>query len=52
MMSIALWSGRQAGWTGLVAKTIQLYGLQDPERLLEVGRQAAFVRGEQAATAK
>jgi hypothetical protein len=41
-----LGASHQTGWTGLVAKTIQLYGLLDPERLLEVGRQAAFVKGK------
>ena len=30
------------GWTGLVAKFIQLYGLLDPKRLLEGGKEAAF----------
>jgi hypothetical protein len=34
-----------SGWTGLVAKTIQLYGLLDPKRVLEVGKEAAFQKG-------
>jgi hypothetical protein len=28
-----------------VARTIQLYGLLDPKRALEVGREAVFVKG-------
>jgi hypothetical protein len=31
-----------SGWTGLVAKFIQLYGFPDPGRILEVGKEAAF----------
>jgi mannosylglycerate hydrolase MGH1-like protein len=37
-----LGASHQTGWTGLVAKIIQLYGLLDPRRALEVGKQAAF----------
>ncbi len=37
-----LGASHQTGWTGLVAKIIQLYGFLDPKRTLEVGRQAAF----------
>src|SRR5271169_325358 len=37
-----LGASHQTGWTGLVAKTIQLYGLVDAKRLLEAGKQAAF----------
>jgi hypothetical protein len=40
-----LGASHQTGWTGLVAKTIQLYGLLDPKRALEVGKKAAFVKG-------
>jgi len=40
-----LGASHQTGWTGLVAKMIQLYGLLDPKRALEVGRGAAFVKG-------
>jgi hypothetical protein len=32
-----------------VAKSIQLYGLLDPKRALEVGKQAAFVQGARGA---
>ncbi len=37
-----LGASHQTGWTGLVAKLIELYGFLDPRRALEVGRQAAF----------
>jgi len=40
-----LGASHQTGWTGLVAKTIQLYGLLDPKRALEVGKKAGFVKG-------
>ena len=47
-----LGASHQTGWTGLVAKTIQLYGLMDAKRALEGGKQAAFkveaVRAEAA----
>ena len=43
-----LGASHQTGWTGLVAKLIQLYGLLDARRALEGGRQAAFVRGDRA----
>jgi hypothetical protein len=47
-----LGASHQTGWTGLVAKLIQLYGLLDPERVLAVGR-AAFAKGApEAGTAK
>jgi hypothetical protein len=37
-----LGASHQTGWTGLVAKIIQLYGVLDPEKALETGVQAAF----------
>jgi hypothetical protein len=40
-----LGASHQTGWTGVVAKLIQLFGLLDPRKALEVGREAAFVRG-------
>jgi hypothetical protein len=40
-----LGASHQTGWTGLVAKTIQIYGLLDPKRALEAGKKAAFVKG-------
>jgi hypothetical protein len=41
-----LGASHQTGWTGLVAKTIQLFGLLDAERFLESGKQAAFKKSE------
>jgi hypothetical protein len=40
-----LGASHQTGWTGLVAKVIQLYGLLDARRALDVGKQAAFIQG-------
>ena len=40
-----LGASHQTGWTGLVAKVIQLYGLLDARRALDVGKQAAFTQG-------
>ena len=37
-----LGASHQTGWTGLVAKLIQLYGLLDGKRALEGGKKAAF----------
>jgi hypothetical protein len=37
----------QTGWTGLVAKNIQLYGLLDPKRLLKMGKEAGFMKGSE-----
>ncbi len=37
-----LGASHQTGWTGLVAKSIQLYGLLDAKRVLEGGKRAAF----------
>ena len=39
-----LGASHQTGWTGLVAKLIELYGVLDPVRLLEGGKQAAFAQ--------
>jgi hypothetical protein len=39
-----LGASHQTGWTGLVAKLIQLYGILDLKRALEVGKQAAFTK--------
>jgi hypothetical protein len=40
-----LGASHQTGLTGLVAKLIELYGVLDPKRALEVGKKAAFERG-------
>jgi hypothetical protein len=37
-----LGASHQTGWTGLVAKLIQLYGLLDAEQLLQAGKRAGF----------
>ena len=37
-----LGASHQTGWTGLVAKLIELYGVMDPARALRVGKQDAF----------
>lgn len=41
-----LGASHQTGWTGLVAKLIQLFGLLDPKKSLEVGKNTAFIRGK------
>jgi Glycosyl hydrolase family 63 C-terminal domain len=46
-----LGASHQTGWTGLVAKTIQLFGLLDAKRVLQAGKQAAFARGTQEVAA-
>ena len=40
-----LGASHQTGWTGVVAKTIQLFGLLDSKMLLEAGKGAAFLKG-------
>jgi hypothetical protein len=42
-----LGASHQTGWTGLVAKMIQLYGIIDPDEILARGKQAGFVKGPQ-----
>jgi hypothetical protein len=37
-------ASHQTGWTGVVARLIQLFGYLDPRRALEVGKKAAFIR--------
>jgi hypothetical protein len=39
-----LGASHQTGWTGAVAKLIQLFGLLDARKALEAGKEAAFVR--------
>jgi hypothetical protein len=41
-----LGASHQTGWTGLVAKLIQLFGLLDPKKVLEVSKREAFIRGK------
>jgi len=45
-----LGASHQTGWTGLVAKLIELYGLLDAKRILELGRGAAFAEKATAAS--
>jgi hypothetical protein len=40
-----LGASHQTGWTGLVAKFIQLFGCMDPKRALDAGKEAAFLKG-------
>ena len=40
-----LGASHQTGWTGVVAKLIQLFGLLDAEKLLEAGKDAVFTKG-------
>jgi hypothetical protein len=37
-----LGASHQTGWTGLVAKLIQLFGFLDPQKMLEAGKMAGF----------
>ena len=37
-----LGASHQTGWTGVVAKLIQLFGFLDPQKALDVGKTAAF----------
>jgi hypothetical protein len=43
-----LGASHQTGWTGVVAKLIQLFGRLEAQTLLEAGKAAAFVSGEPA----
>jgi hypothetical protein len=47
-----LGASHQTGWTGVVAKLIQLFGLLDAKKSLESGKAAAFVRGTSEPKAK
>ena len=44
-----LGASHQTGWTGLVAKLVQLYGTMDPKLALEIGRQAMFTQAARSA---
>ena len=41
-----LGASHQTGWTGVVAKLIQLFGMLDSTKLLEAGKNGAFARGK------
>jgi hypothetical protein len=45
-----LGASHQTGWSGVVAKLIQLYGLIDAGQLLEFGKEAAFIKAAQETT--
>jgi len=47
-----LGASHQTGWTGLVAKTIQLFGLLDAETALAGGKKAAFAKAASGAKEK
>jgi hypothetical protein len=40
-----LGASHQTGWTGVVAKLIQLFGMLDPKKILEGGKMAQFRKG-------
>jgi hypothetical protein len=40
-----LGASHQTGWTGVIAKIIQLYGNLDPGTVLEMGKKAGFIQG-------
>jgi hypothetical protein len=46
-----LGASHQTGWTGVVAKVIQLFGLLDAEQALKAGKEAAFQRPGQTKAA-
>ena len=37
-----LGASHQTGWTGVVARAIQLYGLLEPEKFLQAGKRSLF----------
>jgi hypothetical protein len=47
-----LGASHQTGWTGVVAKIIQLYGILDPGKALETGVKAAFIKVTEKAGAE
>jgi hypothetical protein len=47
-----LGASHQTGWTGLVAKLIQLFGMLDADTALKAGKEAAFARGTKAGKAE
>jgi hypothetical protein len=42
-----LGASHQTGWTGVVAKLIQLFGLLDSEKLLQAGKGGAFAEASE-----
>ena len=47
-----LGASHQTGWTGIVAKLIQLFGLLDAQKSLATGKAAAFIPGRSKPEAK
>ena len=47
-----LGASHQTGWTGLVAKIIQLYGILDAKQMLAEGKAATFVKADTTAGAR
>lgn len=45
-------ASHQTGWTGLVAKLIDLFGRLDPARFLEAGKRGSFEKGQEALRGK
>ena len=45
IIGAGLGASHQTGWTGCVAKAIELYGLMDAKKALEGGKKAAFKKG-------
>ncbi|MDE3137723.1 MAG: hypothetical protein KGL59_14185, partial [Acidobacteriota bacterium] len=45
-----LGASHQTGWTGMVAKLIEIFGNIDQARFLELGKRDAFARAESAAS--
>jgi len=41
-----LGASHQTGWTGVVAKLIELFGRMDPQQLLNAGKSGGFTKGE------
>jgi hypothetical protein len=41
-----LGASHQTGWTGLVAKMIQIFGFMDPKKLLDAGKAGEFIQGK------
>jgi hypothetical protein len=46
-----LGANHQTGWTGLVAKMIELYGWLDPQKLLQEGKRGAHGKNQGSADA-
>ncbi len=42
-----LGASHQTGWSGLVAKLIQIYGILDSKHFLETGKKAGFMKGSE-----